>query len=904
MAIRFGGLGRAAGNPVIRAIITAESNMEPGLKKALAAVKKKNKEIEGEERRLQKRRVRFMKDSARRVVKEYKDEQAAAKKAAQDRHRSFREEAAAAKRAAQDRKRAADQAARASSAAAKKEASAARKAAQERERAANRTFQAEVRLMKMRARAVVREYKAEERAARQTANVKIREAQRVARASAGGGGGGGHIGVRSSMAALAGFAQPGSIASMARMGMFVTPGVIAAGAFGSAGGFAMQQGLQYVGVMEDVNLQLAEMARRSREAAVGSGQLGRSAEFVEDRLEAIRRIALESPLDISDIAIATTILENFGGATLNTERMLQGLVDTVSVLRASMGPRALVEVTRQASQLYVLGSSGRAFGQETRILQQRGVMTAAGEQDLERTRQEIVRQGIAGTPRAEQMMAAAIERLFSDFEGGAQRASKNLFGLAQKSQEAFQQMSGALLEASGIVDLIKIGLDEAADYMDKVRDQTKAGKDARGGRGLSRLTNWTLAWAFGLDTNPLNRARGVGYAFQAMGGPGDIALSPPTEAGPIDPSSPAALNQILSGIPKFKDDGSGQAWLRQFYKDAQAAIRLRRLIQQLNRQAIGAHNEQFLGRLSSVDRMIRAAVGETTDDRRDQMAADSAARQRDQAERLRVRNARTLWQIDRDREAKEEMQRQAVDYIRGYEQLHDRIGNIAYQAGVHGDSPGDMAQRALQGAGADIGRMLSKRVSMALGAAFDPQLAAAISIQSAMNHAAAAAWQIPAALGASGAMSGTLGMPGGGAALAGGAASFGMGALGAMKGGAAAGGGAAGGGLFGGLFGGGAGAAGAAGLGGMIASSAATFGISLGLGALFGWLGSRGRGGSSGSGSSSGDCSDESYVRWDYSPDGRGGTLTSGKNTFYINIGANMDGREVTDGVGRSALMS
>lgn len=239
---------------------------------------------------------------------------------------------------------------------------------------------------------------------------------------------------------------------------------LAVGAAMSAIGLAFNRtvkaGAEFSRTIEDATLQFDFLARKTREVAD-------SADFARTHMAQLVKLSRESPLDLTGVIQASTVLENFGGAVLNNERFLKRFIDTVSILRTSIGQGALGvrEIGRQLGQSLTLLASGRRAGQDLRVLQQRGVLTIDARRRMERTA-DLVKTGAISSQEAFIRLREIIYETWEAFEGGAEAASNTLSGLEEKSAEAFKDMARQLLEVSGYTAAWKVVLSDVYDLME------------------------------------------------------------------------------------------------------------------------------------------------------------------------------------------------------------------------------------------------------------------------------------------------------------------------------------------------------------------------------------------------------------------------------------------------------
>lgn len=214
----------------------------------------------------------------------------------------------------------------------------------------------------------------------------------------------------------------------------------------------ISRGMQFANEMENSQLQLQFIAKRTYETMYGDNQYLRSLEFSASYIEKMKILARESPLDIRGVMVATTVLENFGGSLLNNVEFMQKFVDTASILQVSIGAGAdgVREVARQIGQLYSNLRAGRAFGQDARILTQRGVMNPEAWTNLNNILKTIQDEGLGGTEQAAEMAAEGLTDMLEGLEGGAEAASNTISGLTQKVQELVGSVSRDVVERTGI----------------------------------------------------------------------------------------------------------------------------------------------------------------------------------------------------------------------------------------------------------------------------------------------------------------------------------------------------------------------------------------------------------------------------------------------------------------------
>lgn len=362
--------------------------------------------------------------------------------------------------------------------------------------------------------------------------------------AAGGGGGGFGLGglglgvAAASAARAAGFGTVGA----ALAGFGTTHGVLGGVAAGMS--VVTVRGIRFAATMEAAAVQLEFLVKKSREMADGAA-------FAERRVEDLIRIARDSPLDLSELTTATTILENFGGELLNNTRFLQGFVDALSVMQASLGQRGVIEAARQFGQIVQLGSAGRGIGQEARVLVGRGLLGASDVVDLNRAIEQIKGEGIEGTTEAAERMRDVIEATFADYAGGAEAASNTTSGLQQKFVETFDIMAAKLVEVTGLMDLYNkalgagVGLFDAltpgdTGFFAALNDMGQPGGAAMAAtRALVDENRRTLALGGRERIRPQGRAGGVGGRVANFG----ALLAYAYGAGGVNPE------ELTGGIP-------------------------------------------------------------------------------------------------------------------------------------------------------------------------------------------------------------------------------------------------------------------------------------------------------------------------------------------------------------------
>ena len=274
---------------------------------------------------------------------------------------------------------------------------------------------------------------------------------------------------------------------------------IAAGALaGLAAGMSLvtRRGIMFYSILEDSQLQLQFLAKRAYDTRYGIHQFNKSIEFATGNMVNLKMLARESPLDLRGVVVGTTVLENFGGSLLNNQRFLEKFIDTVSILKVSIGASAdgVREVARQIGQMFSNLRAGRAFGQDARILTQRGVMSPATWQELNDLLKHIQDEGLGGTEEAAVMAAEAIERMLEGLEGGAKAASETISGLREKFIETFDAASASVLETTGVIDLLKAGLQSAIDIMETFEPSSVM----QVFMGLARASNETFSPQFAI----------------------------------------------------------------------------------------------------------------------------------------------------------------------------------------------------------------------------------------------------------------------------------------------------------------------------------------------------------------------------------------------------------------------
>lgn len=349
--------------------------------------------------------------------------------------------------------------------------------------------------------------------------------------------------------ALSGRGGPiGALGLMSARGLAVGA---ALSALGLAFNRTVRAGAEFTRIIEDSTLQFDFLSRKTREVA-------NSADFARTHMAALVKLSRESPLDLTGIVQASTVMENFGGAVLNNERFLKRFIDTVSILRTSIGQGALGvrEIGRQLGQSMTLLASGRRAGQDLRVLQQRGVLTIEARREMERTA-DLVKAGALSSEQAFVRLREIVFQTWEAFAGGAEAASNTLSGLEEKAAEAFKDMSRNLLEVTGLTGAWKLVLHDVWQLMEDWIDQLTGEAPLREGSFLASVVSMFEKIAFSISYIKLEWAA-MRASFAQLG---ELTAGQGGILGMLDLSGRAARRKMGEAFwpPDFPATGDPEA---------------------------------------------------------------------------------------------------------------------------------------------------------------------------------------------------------------------------------------------------------------------------------------------------------------------------------------------------------
>lgn len=223
-------------------------------------------------------------------------------------------------------------------------------------------------------------------------------------------------------------------------------------------GVALGLGVQLIGGLGHAMESLAQATigtnARLETATLQFELMSKSVTFAEEHVRSLYDFAKSSPFSVEPIIQASLILENFGGAALNTTDFLRKMADA-----AALSNKPIEEVTYWVARLFAALQSGRPFGESIEQLQRMGVLTGTLAGELSRLNEKTDFTA-TDAARSWEILQEALGRS----EGAAKRLEGTWAGVTSTFSDSVNIILGRV--AKPIFETLKNGLAEVNRVLD------------------------------------------------------------------------------------------------------------------------------------------------------------------------------------------------------------------------------------------------------------------------------------------------------------------------------------------------------------------------------------------------------------------------------------------------------